>query len=123
MQELTQADWARIAASPKFIELSRRKLRFLFGWWFISIAWFFMIPLGSGYLPDLFNIKIIGNINLVYTLVIITFFLTFWLNYHYSNWANNVSDPLTDHVVQELLDSQASADSKPAANNQIHDRR
>jgi len=102
MKELEHTDWVRIAESPSFIELHRKKTRFLFGWWICSVLFFFTIPLGAGYLPDLFRFKVIGNINFAYILVIFTFFASWYLSIRYMRWANRVSDPLTAHVVEEL---------------------
>ena len=107
MKDLTREDWVRIYNSEKFKDLGRRKNRFLFGWWAIACVWFFSIPLGAAYLPGLYNAQVFGKINLVYVIVIVTFLLTFWLNYHYAKWADTVSDPLTAQVAKELLDEQA----------------
>lgn len=107
VSSLTREDWLRIYNSEKFTELSRRKKKFLFGWWVLSVSWFFTIPLGVAYLPDLYTAQVFGKINFVYVMVFATFFFTFWLCYHYTKWCNTVSDPLTDQVVKELLDEHA----------------
>ena len=102
MNTLDHLDWAKIAKSPEFIELHQRKIRFLFGWWISSVLFFFCIPIGAGYLPGLFQYRVIGNINFAYALVIFTFFASWFLSVRYMIWANKVSDPLTDQVVKKL---------------------
>jgi uncharacterized membrane protein (DUF485 family) len=97
-----QVDWQKIVRSDKFIQLHKKKTRFLFGWWLISTAVYFALPLGSGFLPDLFRLKVIGNINFAYLFVILQFALSFFIAIHYTMWANRISDPLTAQVVQEL---------------------
>jgi uncharacterized membrane protein (DUF485 family) len=102
MGSLEHLDWVKIAASPKFVELHKRKVHFLFGWWIASVVFFFTIPLGAGYLPSLFQTKMIGNMNFAYLLVIATFFASWLLSAGYMLWANKVSDPLTDELIKEL---------------------
>jgi uncharacterized membrane protein (DUF485 family) len=102
MRALEHSDWVKIAESPEFVELHQRKTRFLFGWWICATLFFFCIPLGAGYLPNVFEYKVIGNINFAYTLVIFTFFASWLLSVLYMIWANKVSDPLTAQVVEKL---------------------
>lgn len=114
MNTLDHLDWVKIAKSPEFVELHQRKIRFLFGWWICSIMFFFCIPLGAGYLPGLFQYRVIGNINFAYTLVIFTFFASWFLSVRYMMWANKVSDPLTNQVVKKLAKKLDQATVEPS---------
>lgn len=109
MEGMTHSDWVRIAESPKFAELHSRKFRFLFGWWVLFTVFFFLVPLGAGYLPDLYRLKIVGNINFAYTMAMFQFIGSWALAIHYTRWANSVSDPLTAHVKEELAVHQENA--------------
>lgn len=103
MKGMERADWVRIAESPKFIELHDRKTRFLFGWLIAFTVFFFLVPLGAGYLPELYRLKVVGNINFAYLMVMFQFVGSWALAIHYTRWANNVSDPLSAQVKEEML--------------------
>jgi len=61
-------NWSAIAKSDKYLELKRKKRVFLFGWWLASTVYYFLLPVLSGYFPDLFKIKLVGVINFGYPL-------------------------------------------------------
>ena len=95
-------DWAAIAKNPKFIELHRRKVYFLFGWWIFSNVYYFLLPIGAGAAPGLFSVKIIGNINFGYLFALSQFFVSWAIAIYYAGWANKVSDRLTRELVDDL---------------------
>lgn len=51
----TAINWAAIDADPRFQELHRRKVGFLMGLMVFSIAYYFLLPVGAAYFPDLFK--------------------------------------------------------------------
>src|SRR5271166_4152000 len=66
---MAQLDCGQIAQHPKFQELSRRKKRFLIGWWIFSTLFYFGLPIWAGNTisqSDIGNMKIIGKIPLLY---------------------------------------------------------
>ncbi|MGB6064063.1 MAG: DUF485 domain-containing protein [Desulfomonilaceae bacterium] len=95
-------DWAAIARNPKFLELSRRKAYFLFGWWIFSTIYYFLLPIGAGAAPGLFSVKVIGNINIGYLFALSQFFVSWALALYYASWATRVADKLTSELVDEL---------------------
>jgi len=95
-------DWAAIARNPKFIELHHRKQKFLFGWWAFSTIYYFMLPIGAAYLPDLFTVKVLGRINLGYLFALSQFFVSWGIAMYYAKVANRDFDRLTRELVQEL---------------------
>jgi len=59
----TTPDWAAIHADPRFADLHARKSRFLWGLMLVSVVFYFLLPIGAGYFPALFKIKVWGPLN------------------------------------------------------------
>ncbi len=95
-------DWSAIAKNPKFIELHHKKKSFLIGWWIFSTVYYFSLPLGAAFVPGLFKIKILGNINFGYLFGLSQFILSWFLALYYAKTANNDFDRLTRELVSEL---------------------
>ncbi|MFB3925160.1 MAG: DUF485 domain-containing protein [Syntrophales bacterium] len=102
MADRKQLDWAKIAQDESFIELHKTKTRFLFGWWVALTLFSFMLPLGAGYVPDLFRAKIIGKINFAYLFVIVQIVISMSMSVIYYNWANRVSDKMTEEFIKKV---------------------
>jgi len=97
-----QYNWSEIARNGKYLELKRKKRVFLFGWWLASSVYYFLLPILSGYYPDLFKIKIIGVINFGYLFILSQFVVAFFVAIIYTRVANNEFDRLTDELVREI---------------------
>lgn len=95
-------DWSAIAKNGKYLELKRKKRVFLFGWWFAATVYYFLLPVLSGYFPELFKIKIIGVINFGYIFILSQFVVAFVVAIVYTKVANNEFDRLTDELVREI---------------------
>ncbi|MDD2897330.1 MAG: DUF485 domain-containing protein [Desulfuromonadaceae bacterium] len=95
-------DWDAIAESPKFQELTRRKRTFLFGWWGFASVLYFLLIAGAGYAPELFKIKIIGNINFCYLFALFQFLTSWGIAMYYAHVANKEFDRLTHELIDEL---------------------
>ena len=100
-----ERDWAQIARNPKFVELHRRKVTFLFGWWMISTLVYLVLLVGAGLAPKLFAWRIVGDINFAYVFVISLFIYCWAVAGYYALWANRVSDKLTADLVKEFKQS------------------
>ena len=97
-----QYDWDAIAANPKFQELHRRKTIFLFGWWGFAVVFYLILILGVGYAPDIFRMKVIGNINVCYVFALMQFVSSWGIAIYYAHVANKEFDRLTEELVNEL---------------------
>jgi uncharacterized membrane protein (DUF485 family) len=95
-------DWSRIAQNPKYLELKRRKRVFLFGWWSASSAYYFLLPVLSGYFPEMFKIKMVGVINFGYIFILSQYVMTFFVALYYTKTANSEFDRLTDELIKEI---------------------
>jgi len=101
--EERKADWAQIAANPRFQELHGRKVKFLFGWWIFSIIIYVIFLVCSIlFAQSFFAWRVIGDINIGYLLILVLFVYCWWLAGYYASWANKVSDRITTELVEEL---------------------
>jgi len=95
-------NWSEIARNPKYLELKRKKRVFLFGWWGASSAYYFLLPILSGYFPELFKIKLIGVINFGYLFILSQYVMTFFVALYYTKVANSEFDRMTDELIREI---------------------
>lgn len=95
-------DWEQIAKNSRFVELKRTKNRFLFSWWIAATIYYFLLPIISGYLPDLFKIKVLGVINFGYLFILSQFLVAFGIAIYYAHKANRDFDRLTQQLLAEL---------------------
>lgn len=105
LKSTDKMDWTAIARNPKFLELSRRKMSFLVGWWLFSTIFYFILPIWAGYAnsqADLFNKKIIGVVPLGYLFALSQYALCLIIAIYYAFWANKTADRLTTELVDEL---------------------
>ncbi len=97
-----QTDWAAIANSPKFIELHRRKTTFLFSWWVVGSLSYFILLLAAACTPEIFRVKLVGNINCGYFFCLFQFLLGWGIAMFYAYKANKDFDRLTEEVIGEI---------------------
>jgi len=95
-------NWSEIAQHPKYLQLKSKKRRFLFGWWIASSIYYFLLPVLSGYVPELFRTKLIGAINFGYLFILSQFVVAFFVAIYYTRVANNEFDRLTAELIQEI---------------------
>lgn len=100
MAETTQ--WDVIAQHESFIELKRKKRNFLFSWWVISTIYYLLLPILSGYFPELFRVKVIGPINFGYLFILSQFVMAIGVAAYYAHVANKDFDRLTRQLLETL---------------------
>ncbi len=100
--EQKTADWAQFAKDPAFVELHRRKVRFLFGWWIVSTIIYLFLLAGAGLAPRLFAKQIIGDINFGYLFILVSFVYGWFVAGYYAYWANKFSDKMTADLVERF---------------------
>ena len=102
---MAQAEYAEIAKHPKFRELSRKKVRFLVGWWLFSTIFYFGLPIWAGNTTlqsDVGNMKVIGNVPLLYLYALAQYALSIAIALYYTYWANKYADRLTEELLRDL---------------------
>ena len=73
--ESQKTSWHDIAKSNDFKELVRSKLRVVIPATLFFIIYYFALPVLVGYMPELMERKIIGNVNLAYLFALSQFFV------------------------------------------------
>ena len=94
--------WATIAKSASFVELTRKKTRFLVGLWLVGATSYFLVLVGAMYAPGLFNAKIIGRLNFGYLFCLFQFVLAWAIAIYYTYRSNKEFDPLMNEVLDQI---------------------
>lgn len=95
-----QTDWAQVAMNPRFVELHRRKVKFLFGWWIASTVIYVVFLVCASLVSRLFAWRVMGDINFGYLCVLSLFVYCWIVAGYYASWANRVSDKITTELVE-----------------------
>ena len=61
--QMQTLNWAAIDSDPRFKDLHRRKIVFLWGLMAFSVVFYFALPVGAAYFTDVFKVKLWGVIN------------------------------------------------------------
>lgn len=93
--------WAAIDADPRFQELHRRKVRFLFGLMIFSIAYYFLLPVGAAYFQDIFKIKVWGPVNVGLLFALSEFIVAWAIAFYYSRHATKVFDEMASELIRD----------------------
>lgn len=95
-------DWGAIAADPRFIDLHQRKSRFLWGLMIFSLVYYFLLPLGAAYTPELFSKKVWGPMNVGLLFALSEFIVAWGVAVIYSRRANREFDILAAELVASV---------------------
>ena len=87
-------DWAAIHADPRFLDLHRRKSRFLWGLMLLSVVYYFLLPIGAGYFPELFKIQVWGPLNVGLVFAFSQFLVAWGIAFVYERRATREFDVL-----------------------------
>ena len=87
-------DWRALEADPRFRELHRRKARFLWGLMAFSVAYYFALPVGAGYFPELFRVRLWGPINVGLVFALSEFAVAWLVAFVYARRAGAEFDAL-----------------------------
>ena len=94
-----EMNWYAIEADPAFQILHRKKSRFLWGLMFFSVLYYFLLPVGAGYFPAIFKIKVWGVINVGILFALSEFIVAWGIAWIYSRKANSEFDAMTQAIV------------------------
>jgi len=98
-------DWNRIAASDRFKQLVKTKLKFIIPATIFFIVYYFALPVLVGYAPELMNRKVIGSINVAYLFALSQFFMAWVVALLYVRAASR-HDRMAREVVGESLETR-----------------
>jgi uncharacterized membrane protein (DUF485 family) len=71
-------NWAKLEASPEFVELKRAKVAFIVPAVIFFIVYYFTLPILVGYAPALMATKVFGALNVAYLFALSQFFMA-WI--------------------------------------------
>lgn len=77
-EEGGRALWTGIAADPDFAKLRRSKLRLIVPATVFFVVYYFLLPAGVGWLPELMEKKVWGDVNWAYLYALSQFFMA-WI--------------------------------------------
>ncbi len=98
---IANMNWAAIDADPRFQDLHRRKVRFLFGLMAFSIVYYFLLPVGAAYFQEFFKIKVWGPVNVGLVFALSEFIVAWGIAFYYSHHANKVFDEMAKELIRD----------------------
>ena len=94
-------NWAAIDADPRFQALHDQKIRFLWGLMAFSIVYYFLLPIGAGYFPDLYKVKVWGPINVGLAFALSEFVVAWGIAWYYARTANKQFDEMSATLIRD----------------------
>jgi uncharacterized membrane protein (DUF485 family) len=94
-------DWVAIDADPRFQELHRQKSRFLWKLMAISVIYYFLLPIGSAYWPQLFKAQVWGPVNFGILFALSQFAVAWLIAYIYCKKASSKFDPMAQELARK----------------------
>ncbi|HMT91984.1 DUF485 domain-containing protein [uncultured Thiothrix sp.] len=97
----TTVNWAAIDNDPRFQALHKRKTSFLWGLMIFSLIYYFLLPIGAAYFPDLFKIKVWGPMNFGILFALSEFVVAWTIAFIYTRRANRDFDSMAAEIVRD----------------------
>jgi uncharacterized membrane protein (DUF485 family) len=94
-------NWSAIDADPRFQRLHRQKTNFLLGLMIFSVVYYFLLPIGAAYFPELFRIKVWGVINVGLVFALSEFIVAWGIAFYYSRRANREFDSMARELIAD----------------------
>ena len=88
MAQTNQLNWSAIDSDPRFQALHHKKTTFLWSLMVFSMIYYFLLPIGAGYAPDLYKIKVWGPVNVGLLFALSEFIVAWGLAWYYATKAN-----------------------------------
>ncbi|MFA7095967.1 MAG: DUF485 domain-containing protein [Gammaproteobacteria bacterium] len=93
-------NWSAIDADPRFQALHRKKTTFLWSLMIFSVLYYFMLPIGAAYFPELFRIKVWGVLNVGLLFALSEFVVAWTVAAVYAKRANREFDAMAQEIVK-----------------------
>jgi uncharacterized membrane protein (DUF485 family) len=100
-----EADWNRIAGSPRFQHLLAIKKVFIVPAFLFFLAYYLLLPILLGYAPRLMSTRVVGTVTLAYLFALSQFVVGWIIAWLYLR-ASARFDRLVDDVLQQDLAEQ-----------------
>src|ERR1700735_3626734 len=95
-------DWDAIIRDPRFQSLHKRKNSFLYGLMALSVAYYFLLPIGAAYFQDLFKIRVWGVVNVGLLFALSQFILSWGVALIYARKSSRDFDRLAAQILAEF---------------------
>jgi uncharacterized membrane protein (DUF485 family) len=99
-------DWDAIIRDPRFQSLHRRKSIFLWGLMALSVAYYFLLPIGAAYYQDLFKVRVWGVVNVGLLFALSEFVVAWAIALVYSRKASQDFDRMAEELAAEFGSSK-----------------
>jgi uncharacterized membrane protein (DUF485 family) len=100
---MTSPDWQRLADTPEFRNLLRRKRAFILPATIFFVVYYFALPVMVGYFPEFMSRKVIGAVNIAYLFALSQFVMAWVLAFLYVRAAGNF-----DRMAEDIKRAGAS---------------
>jgi uncharacterized membrane protein (DUF485 family) len=97
----TTFDWKAIDSEPRFQELHRKKVTFLWGLMIFSMIFYFLLPIGAAYFQDIYKVKVWGPVNVGILFALLQFVVAWGIAFYYARRANAEFDPMAAAIVRD----------------------
>jgi uncharacterized membrane protein (DUF485 family) len=94
--------WLETQASPEFQALKRKFRNYAFPVAALSVAWYFLYVILTGFARDFINQKLFGNITLAFVLGLLQFVTTFVIAWAYDNHSTKNLDDASDKIARQV---------------------
>ena len=106
---------------PRFLELKRRLLTFVFPMSVAFLLWYLTYVVMSAYARDVLSTELFGRVNLALVFGLLQFFSTFGIAILYSRYAARRLDPLSSELCDELTGGDAQTKQQdPGTGSEAH---
>ncbi len=92
-------NWDAISRDPRFQALHKKKTTFLWGLMIFSIIYYFLLPIGAAYYPELFKGKVWGPMNVGILFALSEFVVAWTIAAVYARRANRDFDAMAAEIV------------------------
>jgi uncharacterized membrane protein (DUF485 family) len=94
--------WIETQASPEFQALKKKFRSYAFPVAALSLAWYFLYVILTGFARDWINIQVFGNINIAFLLGIFQFVTTFGIAWAYDRHSTKHLDDASDKIARQV---------------------
>ena len=101
-QQNSGIDWDALIRDPRFQRLHRRKSALLWGLMALTVSYYFLLPVGAAYFPELFRIKIWGVVNVGLLFALSEFALAWIVALVYARRAGREFDVLAAEIAADF---------------------
>ncbi len=107
-QRLQEADWNRIATSPRFRHLLAIKKMFILPAFLFFIVYYLLLPVLVGYAPRLMSTRVVGTVTVAYLFALSQFVVGWVIAWMYLKAASRF-DKLVDDLLGQDSPGQEAA--------------